>query len=516
MIPSFGSLSDHLPVLPLLVPLAAGALLLVGHRRLDGGRASVLGLASTALQLLLAMLILARVADGTVLPYLAGNWPVPFGIGLAVDRLGALLLLLTAVTGLCGLVASLCSPGEARARFHALFQFQLLGLNGAFLTADLFNLFVFFEVLLIASYGLLVHGGEGRRVRAGIHYAAVNLAGSALLLLAVSLLYGVAGTLNMADLARVLPGLPDADQGLVRAAGLLLLVVFGLKAALLPLYGWLPGTYSVAIPAVAALFAILTKVGVYAIARVHTLVFGGDGSSAAWLDPGPVLVPLGLATVVAASLGVLASRDLGRQVSYLVVASAGTLLATLGLGTPAALAAAFFYLAHTSLTAAAFFLVAALVRRPDDGATEGPTGSPARPALAGSLFLVAAMAATGLPPLAGFVAKALLLTAGYATSWRTAFTATLLVAGLITIVALARTGSRLFWKPEGGTQAPHSTPLALGASLLLALAAALTVGAGPVWDYSRELAADLLARQPYMDAVLHAPPAPRLDLEVIP
>jgi multicomponent K+:H+ antiporter subunit D len=200
--------------------------------------------------------VLGRAADGGVTAYLLSNWQAPFGIVLAVDRLAALMLTLTAVLALASLLAAAPRWHRRGAHFHPLFQMQVMGLNGAFLTADLFNLFVFFEVLLIASYGLLLHGGGRRRLHASLHYVTLNLVGSALFLLGVSLLYGVTGTLNMADLAVKVAQAPEADVGLLHAAGLLLLVVFGLKAAVLPLGLWLPTTYSAASAPVAALFLL--------------------------------------------------------------------------------------------------------------------------------------------------------------------------------------------------------------------------------------------------------------------
>ncbi len=231
-----------------------------------------------------------------------------------------------------------------------------MGLNGAFLTADLFNLFVFFEVLLIASYGLLLHGGGAARLKAAIHYVGFNLAGSALFLVAVALLYGITGTLNMADLAQRVAALGPDQAALVRAAALLLIVVFGVKAALLPLYFWLPDTYRAASAPVAALFAIMTKVGVYCVARVTTLIFGDDAGVATDVAD-PWLPWLAIGTLALAALGTLAAVRLRTLVSYLVIASAGTLLLAIGLGSAATLSAALFYLVNSTLVAAALFLL---------------------------------------------------------------------------------------------------------------------------------------------------------------
>jgi multicomponent K+:H+ antiporter subunit D len=277
---------QHLPVLVVLLPaFTAMALLLLGdhggdahgghdHPRMQWSRR--LGLASVLLGLLLSAVTVAQAAGGTLAVYRVGDWPAPYGIVLVVDRLSAMMLLLTSLVA--APVLWYASGGwDARGRhFHAMFQFQLMGLNGAFVTGDLFNLFVFFEVLLIASYVLMVHGQGGQRFKFGLHYVVLNLSASALFLIGVSLLYARTGTLNLADLALRVPLVQAPDAAVVKAAALVLLVVFGFKAALAPLSLWLPATYASATAPVAALFAIMTKVGVYAIVRVHGVVFGAE------------------------------------------------------------------------------------------------------------------------------------------------------------------------------------------------------------------------------------------------
>lgn len=262
---------SHWLILPILLPLFAGSLLLLPlAERWQRGLSLLAALALIPLSLLL----IRTAASGDLSVYALGNWAAPFGIVLMLDRLAALMLLATAVLGSAALIYALRGEDRLGKHFHALFQFQLLGINGAFLTGDLFNLFVFFEILLIASYALLLHGGGAERVRSGLHYVILNLVGSAFFLIAVGTLYGLTGTLNMADMAQKI-AMADAERApLLAAAGLLLLVVFALKAALLPLYFWLPRAYATASAPVAALFAIMTKVGIYSILRVYTLVFG--------------------------------------------------------------------------------------------------------------------------------------------------------------------------------------------------------------------------------------------------
>jgi multicomponent K+:H+ antiporter subunit D len=499
-------------VLPVVLPLVAGALLLLGG---DGARRWHLAVSVLALlaQGVVALGLLSATADGSVLAYLVGNWPAPFGIALVVDRLTVMMLLLTVLVAGGSLLASLDQSAQAPG-FHGLLQLQLCGLNGAFLTADLFNLFVFFEVLLAASYALLLLGSCRDRFRAATHYVVVNLAASALFLFAAGLLYGVAGTLNLADLALRVAAAPQAHAPLLRAGGFLLLVVFAVKAALLPLYFWLPLTYRAATLPVVTLFAIMTKVGVYAIARVLTLVFGAAAGPAAVDGEGPLLW-LSLATVFLAGLGTLAAGDLRTMVSYVVVASAGTMVAGLVLGTEQGVAAALFYMTQATVAAAAMFAITGFV-----GAQRGAIGDrlmpgPALPlaAVSGGLFFAGAVAIIGLPPLAGFVAKALLIVAALDSPGGAVFIATLLVSALLVTAAFARAGSMVFWKVSaraGAAPSPRSRVPVRAAVMLLAAGAGIAVLPAPVHRYAEEAAAQLLRPSAYIAAVLALRPMERL------
>ena len=513
--------NGHEVIAPIVLPLVAGALLVLLEKARSRWVPWV-SLAATLLQLVLAVLLFGQASAGEVQAYLLGNWQAPYGIALALDRLSALMLLLTTAVACGALVYALGGDGDSARglHFHALFQFQLMGLAGAFLTADLFNLFVFFEVLLAASYGLLLHGATRQRLRASVHYVVFNLTGSALFLVAVSLLYALTGTLNMADLAQKVPALPPQDLRLALAAASMLLVVFAVKAALLPLYFWLPDTYAGASAPVAAMFAIMTKVGVYAIARMTTLVFGP-----AWLGAAALVLPtLALATLVLAAIGVLAATQLRGLVAYLVVGSAGTLLLAVGLGTPGTLAAALFYLVNSTLVAAAWFLIAdriAAARGGVDRLDARTWAGASAWAPLGVAFFIAAVAAAGVPPLAGFFGKALLLQAAGQTPLAVWVVALVLGSSLAMMVALARAGSTLFWKPASGalptgtTQSvsPSSAACTLAIVALLSAVVATSVGAGPLSAYTAAAAQQLLARQGYIDAVLGARPvAPAYDV----
>jgi multicomponent K+:H+ antiporter subunit D len=486
--------ASHLLVAPIVLPLAAGALLVV-LRDAPARVQAAIGAGATVALAAVAVALAARASGGEVDVYLLGNWMPPFGIALALDRLSGLMLVLVAVLALASLGHALAHWHARGEHFHALFQFQLMGLNGAFLTADLFNLFVFFEVLLIASYGLLLHAPDARRTRAATHYVAVNLTGSALFLVAVGLLYGLTGTLNLADLALRVAQLPAEDASLARVAGGLLLAVFCIKAAALPLNFWLAGTYSAAVAPVAALFAIMTKVGVYAVMRVFTLVFGPQAGVAA-LVAEPWLAVIGLATLAAGSLGALAAPTFATLASFLVVASAGTLLAAFALGTAEGLAAALFYLGHSTVAAAALFLL-----------TEAAASR--RAGTAAALFVVVAVAVAGLPPLSGFVAKLQILDAVAAGPGRGPFWTVLLAGSFVTMVALSRMGSRLFWKGEAAGLAAAAPVTLRPVAALVALLGALTVGAAPAQRYAAAAAAQLKEPGPYIERLLGAKPVLR-------
>jgi len=463
----------HWIIVPIVLPLLAGGLLLLIEQR-SLALARWVSLLSTLALLAVAAGLMAHAAGGRIEAYLLGNWQAPFGIALALDRLSALMLALTALVALAALLYARGGTDARGPHFHALFQIQLMGLNGAFLTADLFNLFVFFEVLLIASYGLLLHGAGAARLRASVHYVTFNLTGSALFLIAVALLYGVTGTLNMADLAERIEWAGPQNAALIQAAGLLLLVVFCVKAALLPLYFWLPDTYAAATAPVAALFAIL-------------------------------------GTLLLAAIGVLAAVQLRGLIAYLVVASAGTLLLALGLGTEQTLAAALFYMVPSTLMAAALFLLGHLVhlRRNDagDSLLGGQWHGP-RERL-GVLFFICAVSAAGMPPLAGFLGKAQLLQGAAQSAMPVATFTVVLLSSLALVLALARAGSSLFWRTEVGAQTAAAVPRTQTAAVALLAAGlvALPVVAGPLATYTSDAAAQLLERRQYLDAVLHKAPA---------
>ncbi len=526
---------NHWIVAPVVLPLMTAALILAlrGRETL----VTTASIASVAAQLAIAIGLLATAEGGTVDAYLLGNWQAPYGIVLVLDRLSALLVALTATLALAALVYARGGDDARGAHFHALFQFQLMGVNGAFLTGDLFNLFVFFEVLLISSYGLLLHGATRARLQASLHYVGFNLVGASIFLIAVSLLYGMTGTLNMADLAGRVAELPADRARIAQSAALLLLVVFFVKAALLPLHFWLPATYGAASAPAAALFAIMTKVGVYSVLRMTTLVFGAQAGPLAHVAE-PWLAALSLATIAVAAVGTLAARRLRAQIGYLVIGSAGTALLAIGLATPDTIAAGLFYLVNSTFAVAALFLVADRI-----AAGRGTAGDALEPApfdisrnRLGVVFFACAIAAAGVPPLAGFLGKAMLLQSVGTGAWSGAIVAIVLASTLLMMVALARSGSVLFWSPAADRADPdHASgdparrgvlpgpapalpggpgPLpshaghGIAVAMLLAAIVTCAAAAGPIARFSLDTAVQLVDRRGYLDAVLRAQPAP--------
>ncbi len=503
---------NHLIALPMVAPPFVAAIMIMAMRH-HIGLARVFSVASIVAMLGLALILMGQAMTGPVQVYEPGNWPAPFGIVLVLDRLSALMVLLTAVLALVVVLYAIGSGWDARGKhFHPLLQFQIMGIFGAFLTGDLFNLFVFFEVLLIASYGLMIHGGGTRKLQAGVQYVVYNLLGSTLFLFALGVLYAVTGTLNMADMAERVANLPAEDAALIRVGAVMLLMVFAIKAALIPLHFWLPATYAEAPAPVAALFAIMTKVGGYAILRVYTLIFP-PGTEATGSIFGPWLMAAALVTIAVGMFGILGARSMGRVAAYAGIASMGTLLVAISLFTPAGLLAALFYLIHSTLAGAALFLVVDLVRarRPQESCALGPRPEIAQAGLVASLYMAAAIATAGMPPLSGFLGKLLVLDAavGHHQVWL--IWAVVLGTSLLAIVGLARAGSAVFWKTAGAPAegptpimaAAPSPALALTATgALLAGIALMTLLAGPLSDMLEGTVAQIIDRDSYIRAVL--------------
>jgi multicomponent K+:H+ antiporter subunit D len=499
---------NHWIVAPIILPgLTAAFLVLVLRHNLAQQR--IISIASTALLLALTVGLFTLAGDGAARPYLLGAWPAPFGIVLVLDLLSATMALLTAVLAMAVVLYASNDWDQRGWHFHALFQFQLMGINGAFLTGDVFNLFVFFEVMLIASYGLMLHGGGARRLKAGFQYVAINLVGSTLFLFAVGLIYAVTGTLNMADLAVKVSQVEPGDAAILHVGVLLLFLVFALKSALAPLHWWLPTAYAAAPAPSAALFMIMTKVGAYSIIRVHALVFGSEAGAVAQVAA-PWIIPAALVTLVIGALGVLATRRLGDLVCFAVIWSMGSLLVAIGLFDGPGLTAALYYTVHSTLAGASLFLLVDLIAerrgRWLDQLSEAPRI--VQSSLIAGLFFLAAIAMVGLPPLSGFIGKLLILDAARqapAAVWIWSLT---LATSLMVILGFSRAGSLLFWKSEalGGpvevSEPRHGAPAVVAVSALIAATAFFTVFAGPATRSFETAAGQILDPRGYVGAVL--------------
>jgi len=544
---------NQLIIAPILLPLLTAALmLLLGEKRRP--LKARINLLSSLLGLAISITLLVWVqhegTTGSIGVYLPGNWEVPFGIVLVVDHLSALMLVLTGIVGVCALLFALARWDRAGASFHALFQIQLMGLYGAFLTADLFNLFVFFEVLLAASYGLMLHGSGRARVSAGLHYITINLLASSLFLIGAALIYGVTGTLNMADLALKIPLVPEADRGLLHAGAAILATAFLAKAGMWPLNFWLVPAYSAASAPVAAMFAIMTKVGVYTLLRLWTLLFSGQAGASSFFG-GDWLIYGGMATILTAAVAILAAQRLERMASLSILVSAGILLSAIGFAQPSLTAGALFYLVSSTLALSALFLLSELIERSrsaneiplDDDADQlprpmeslnPPPGTnlddeqkavvgqviPKTMAFLGLSFIACALLIIGMPPLSGFIGKLTLLSALLnplgldvaqnepvrGTSW--GLIALLIFSGLASLIAFSRVGIQRFWTPQERPSPALRRNECLPIIILLGLCIALTFKAQLLLRYTQDTAAALHDPKQYVLSVMATRPLP--------
>lgn len=485
---------SHLIIAPVLLPILTAILIMLPPVHSVPNRRRLVSIVSMALQFVLALVLLWQTQQQGLTFYALGDWQPPFGIILVADTLSVVLVCLTSFLALAAICYGSAGEDVRGSFFHPLFQFQVMGINGAFLTGDLFNLFVFFEVLLIASYGLLIHAGGKNKTKAAVHYVILNLTGSAVFLFSLAILYGSLGTLNIADMALRVASLPAEDLLLVQAGGSLLLIVFALKAAILPLQFWLPATYSAASPPVAALFAVMTKIGVYALLRVYTTIFGETAGPLSGLGMN-WLWAFGLATILLGAIGVLGSQDFRKLVANLVIVSVGTLVCLVAMQNTAATAAVLYYTVHSTLVTGALFLLADLIATQRGKAADRLVSGRrvAQPVLLGTLFFVAALSVAGLPPLSGFIGKLMILQSVVSTEQQLLLWSVVLLSSLMVLIGLARAGSTLFWRVSGSEAGgDKAAPLQIIAvSLLLVASPALVVFAGPLTELSVAAAVSL-------------------------
>lgn len=490
---------NPLLILPLIIPLVTAiGILLLG---LDGKRSgAILGIIG-AVALLIADIVLLRevLQEGIQVTFL-GNWSAPYGIVLVADNLGAIMVAITGVVGVAVSVYALhIKEEQSKLGIFPLFHVLLMGVSGAFLAGDIFNLYVWFEIMLIASFVLLAKGGSKIEMVASVKYVVMNLLSSAIFLTGIGLLYGKVGTLNMADLAMKLS--QQQDNVWIMTTAAFFLTAFGIKAALFPMYFWLPASYHAPPMAIAAVFSgLLTKVGVYALIRVFTLIFTQDHTFVTTT----FLILSGL-TMVSGVLGAVAQSDIRRILSFHIISQIGYMVMGLALMTPLALAGAVFYLIHHIVVKTNLFLIAGIIAHHGDNSFDlKKLGGlyKHRPMLA-VLFLIPAMSLAGFPPLSGFFSKFVLVRAGIeAESWLIVLTA--LVVGVLTLVSMSKIWNQAFWQPRKAETGEGRTPLTMLVPVagLACLTVVIGLGIGPLFEVSQATAEQLLNPQLYIEAVL--------------
>jgi len=492
-------MTGHL-VVPIVAPLAAAILCLALHRSLRAQRLVSLVALTGVLAYAVGWLWPTLRARGVAVMCL-GNWPAPYGIVLAADLFSGIMLSLSAVVGVVVLIYAMAWLSSCREEpfFYPLYLVLFMGIHGAFLTGDIFNLYVFFEVMLVASFGLMVLGGERAQIEGAIKYVVISQVSSALFLVGAGLLYGVAGTLNMADLAEKLAGPQAAPYSAVAAR--LFLVAFGVKSAVFPLFFWLPASYPAAKTPIAAVFGgLLTKVGLYALYRTYTLLL-----PAQWQAERSVLLAAAALTMAAGALGALAQRNLKRLLAFEVISQVGFVLIGLGLGTQAALAAGIYFFIHIVLAKTAIFLIAGLAERETGTVDLAAMGGLLRhrPGLA-ALYLGVALSVAGVPPLSGFVAKYGMIAASLQAR-QYALVGVALAVSLLTLYVLMRVWAEAFMKGAPAAVTPAGRlglGLVVSASGLAFLVGAAAIMAGPLYDIAQQAARQLLDVGPYLAAVL--------------
>lgn len=497
--------------LPIAFPAAGVALCTMLWANPQAQRAVSL-VASTGL-FFSAIALVAAAHDGTVLATQFGDWAAPFGITFVADMLAAAMVLITGVMAVAVGIYGLAGDAEERehAFYHVLYQGLLLGVTGAFLTGDIFNLYIWFEIMLISSFGMLALGGTREQLDAGVKYVTLNLVATTFFLMSVAFLYGATGTLNMADVARVLPELPN--QGLVTTLAVLFLVTFGAKAAVFPLFYWLPAAYHTASAPVVAIFAaLLTKVGVYAIIRTFTLLFDGDAGYT-----GPVVAGIAIFTMVTGVLGAAAHFDIRRILSFHIISQIGYMLFGIAVATPLAVGGSILYVIHHIVVKANLFLIAGAIDRAGGSFHLKDLGGLYRSLpMLGVLFLIPALSLAGLPPLSGFWSKFTVIKASI-DAGHLLLAATGLVVGLLTLYSMIKIWNEAFWKsaPERAAvslrdwRADRKMRLLMLTPIVSLAAVTLTIGlfAEPFVDYSLRAGAQLLDKSVYIDAVFGAPTA---------
>jgi multicomponent Na+:H+ antiporter subunit D len=489
----------NLLVLPIIVPLGTAVLMLFAPKRVQAQR--WIALAGSAALLAGGVALFRLVESSGIQALQMSGWPAPFGITLVADLLASMLVVAVGIVAVAVCTAAFAGvdPRREAVGYHPLIQILLMGVSGAFLTGDLFNLYVFFEVMLVASFVLMALHRNRAQLEAAFKYVTINLIASSIFLTALGLLYGMAGTLNMADLARLWPAVRTTGMDTVLAV--LFVIAFSIKAGLFPLFFWLPASYHTPPAAVGALFAgLLTKVGVYALIRIFTLLFQ-DGPAALV----PVLLAMSASTMVIGLVAAQSERDFRRILSFNLVGHIGYTTASLAVLSTGALAGAIFYVLHHIVVITNLFLVSGVLlrlRRTTDMGALG--GLYARQPLFAALAMVPIFSLAGVPPLSGFLGKLAIIEGTFAAGayWTGGL---VLVVGLLTLLSMGRAWAEAFWAPAASDVKDVASP---GRPLLMAIAGLgavtllITFAAGPLFDVASRAAEQLLDRDEYMQAVL--------------
>ncbi|BAC13950.1 Na+/H+ antiporter subunit D [Oceanobacillus iheyensis] len=491
---------SNLVILPIIIPFIIGAILLMFAKHHKVQRI----ISSISIIILLALAIYLAIyayQHGTLVLEL-GNWDAPFGIVLVADLLSTFMVLLATLVGAVCLFFAFktISPDREKYYFYPLYFFLLIGVNGAFLTGDLFNLFVFFEVMLIASYGLIVHGGTGYQLRESFKYVIINVFASGLFIVAIAWIYSITGTMNMAHIGERVAELDQA--GALNVVAILLFIVFASKGALFPLYFWLPKSYFGPPAAIAALFGgLLTKVGIYAIIRTFTVIFNHDPG---FTHKGIIVTIAGF-TMLFGVLGAVSQFDFKRILSYHIISQVGYMVMGLGIFTPLAMAGAIYYIAHHMIVKTALFLFAGVTEK-ITGTTDlkkmgGLLGS--HPALAW-MFFITAVSLAGIPPLSGFFSKFPIILAGFEEG-QYVISGVALLVGLLTLFSMMKIFSYAFWGKQKHTEEQANIPigkLLLPVVPLVALTIILGFAAEPIFTYSLDVAEQIMDPSNYIESVL--------------
>ncbi len=489
---------NNLAVYPILIPLVAAIIQLFFSRNSFVQR--IVSVLSSALILVAVIYLYIDVRANGIQVYWMSDWPAPFGITIVADLLACFMLFLSALASLAMSTYALVDIDSQREKyFHfPLFQLLLMGINGAFLTGDIFNLFVMYEVMLMASYVLLSHGSESRQLRGSLHYVMINLFGSTFFLFGIGLLYGITGTLNMADIAVAVQTADPETQSLLTAISMMLFVVFGVKTALVPLFFWMPDAYPQPPVATAAMFAaIMTKVGVYSITRTFTLMFPGDEFTLT------VIKVVAVASMLIGVLGAIAQTNFRRLLAFHSVSQVGFMVLGLGFFSPMGIAGSIYFVMHHSMIKSSLFLCSGIAERLTGSRDIKKMGGiiEAHPFYS-ALFLVAAFSLAGLPPFSGFFGKLILLFAGAELN-EYIFIAAILVGGFLTLFSMVKIWQMAYW----GKREPKLSPVNVGSFvwgiiILVGMSMVLAILVQPVYDMVLEAADQLLDPSQYINAVL--------------